>query len=111
MRKQQLLLLLVIITALATTLFLPGLVRSEEIFIDNLDPEASCDPASTFSTSSWCSQRYLSNYHYHMANEGADTFIWDIAARGGYAAGRYDVFAYWCADPSRARSQPAKPTS
>ena len=53
----------------------------------------------TWGTSSFAPGYYGTNYHYHQAGSGTDTFTWTPVIP---TAGTYEVFAWWCEDPSRA---------
>jgi hypothetical protein len=67
------------------------------LLVDNTDARASS--TGTWGTSSWTSGYYGSNYHYHAAASGSDTFTWTPTIG---TAGTFEVFARWTQDSSRA---------
>lgn len=67
------------------------------VIVDNLDDGASF--TGTWGTSTWSPGFWGTNYHYHVAGAGTDTFTWTPAIA---TPGIYAVFARWTEDPSRA---------
>jgi len=73
--------------------------------IDNEDAEAGF--TGTWGTSSYSPGYYGTNYHYHAAAGGTDTFTWTPTTATIPSAGTYEVWARWAnsganPDPSRA---------
>jgi hypothetical protein len=60
------------------------------VVVDNIDHGASFE--GSWGTSSYAAGYYGSNYHYHVAGSGADTFTWTPTIT---TAGRHQVFARW----------------
>jgi hypothetical protein len=70
----------------------------EKLLVDNDDP-ADATPTGDWGTSGWCSDRIGSDYHYHADASGTDIFTWTPTV---VVPETYEVFAYWCEDPTRA---------
>ncbi len=90
MKKQNLLLLLMTVTAFTTTLFLPALTPADEIIIDDEDGILN----GNWFQSAWAPQYIGSGYHWHAVGAGTDTFFWPITTPG-----TYEVFARWTTSP------------
>jgi hypothetical protein len=69
--------------------------EQNDLIVDNADGTFD----GTWGTSSWAPGYYGTDYHYHDAGAGTDTFTWTLPIT---AAGTYEVFARWTEDPSRA---------
>jgi hypothetical protein len=101
MKKQESILVLVIITAfMATALFLPGLVRAD-VIVDNLD--ATVYPEGNWSTYSGAAPTYGPDCRYTAEGSGTDTVTWtpNIPAEGDY-----NVYAWWIYGSARATNAP-----
>ena len=102
MKKQKLILLLAIMTAFATALFLPGLVRADVIVIvDNDDPEATIDPEGNWATHS--GYGYGVDCRSKAEGTGTGTATWTPEIP---VAGDYNVYAWWIEGGSRATNAP-----
>jgi hypothetical protein len=91
MHRQKPFLSFLIITAFATTLFLPAVTPAAEIIMDDEDGIRN----GNWFQSKWAPQYIGLGYHWHAAGTGTDTFLWRITT-----AGTYEVFARWTTSPS-----------
>jgi len=101
MKNQKIALLLVIITAITTALFLPGLACAEEIIVDNWN--ATVDLDVNWSTYSGSAPTYGYDCRYITEGSGGDTVTWapDVSE-----AGTYEVYAWWIYGSKRATNVP-----